>query len=101
VLLKISLMNSHTHETPPTLSTGYDLLPLPSLEQFESDRNLPVPTRRITVDELVKVIHGEGEDADVEAGVRKLGKVRVYGRIVQVNARLKDQLESRSSRRRD
>ena len=94
-------MNSHTHELPPTLSTGYDLLPLPPPEQFESDRNLPVPTRRITVDELVKVVRGQGEEADVRAGVRKLGKVRVYGRVVQVNTRLKDQLESRSSRWRD
>jgi hypothetical protein len=94
-------MNSRTTGTPPTLSTGYDLLPLPPIEQFESDRNLPVPTRRITVDELVKVVHGEEEEGDVEAGVRKLGKVRVYGRIVQVNTRLEDQLDSRSSRWRD
>jgi hypothetical protein len=93
-------MSSHAYDLPPTLSTGYDLLPLPSLEQFESDRNLPVPTRRITVDELVKVVHAEKEEVNVEAGVRKLGKVRVYGRIVQVNIRRKDQLESRSSRRR-
>lgn len=83
-------MNFHTHETPPTLSTGYDLLPLPSLEQFESDRNLPVPTRRITVDELVKVVHGEEGEDDLEAGVRKLGKVRLYGRVVQVNRWLKE-----------
>lgn len=94
-------MSSHAYDLPPTLSTGYDLLPLPSLEQFESDRNLPLPTRRITVDELIKVIHGEEEKDDVEAGVSKLGKVRVYGRAVQVNTRLKDQLDSRSSRRRD
>lgn len=80
-------MTSHIHELPPTLSTGYDLLPLPPPEQFESDRNLPVPTRRITVDELVKVVYGEEEEVIVEAGVRKLGKVRVYGRIVQVNTR--------------
>jgi hypothetical protein len=91
-------MPSHTYDLPPTLSTGYDLLPLPPLEQFESDRNLPVPTRRITVDELVKVVHGEEEEANVKAGVRKLGKVRVYGRVVQVNTRLEDQLDSRSSR---
>jgi hypothetical protein len=94
-------MSSHAYDLPPTLSTGYDLLPLPSLEQFESDRNLPVPTRRITVDELVKVVHGEEEETDVEAGVKKLGKLRVYGRIVQVNTWLEDQLDSRSSRWRD
>jgi hypothetical protein len=91
-------MSSHAYDLPPTLSTGYDLLPLPSLEQFESDRNLPVPTRRITVDELVKVVHEEGDESDVEAGVRKVGKVRAYGRVVQVNTWLKGQLDSRSSR---
>jgi hypothetical protein len=92
-------MSSHTYDLPPTLSKGYDLLPHPPPEQFESDRNLPVPTRRITVDELVKVVRGEEEEVNVEAGVRKLGKVRVYGRVVQVNTWLGDQLDSRTSRR--
>jgi hypothetical protein len=86
-----------THFPPPILSTGYDLLPLAPPEQFEPDRNLPLPAKRIGVEELVRVVHSDLDVIDVVNNRKldvkktvdfgKVGKVRVYGRVVQVSDR--------------
>lgn len=76
---------------PTSLSTGYDLLPIPTSLQFELDRNLPLPARRVTVEQLGREIDGHvredvvtGKEGDGTGWEERVGKVRVYGRVLQV-----------------